>query len=402
MLTPSSVVTAQALPEAGQMRAAPTAGGLPEALQPGFLIAHYQLSGAGAQLAERAAALAVEQSVEMPLAGIADAGLRARVVARVGALDVASGRANLHLAEETVGQDPAQLLNMLFGNCSLQDDVTLLGVTLSAVFRARFPGSRFGIDGLRQKLGAPARPLTASALKPQGLPPADLARLAGRLARAGIDLIKDDHGIANQHSAPFAERVPAVQAAIAVANRETGRHTLYAPSLSGDAQEVTRQLDLLADEGVSMALACPFLLGVSRFAELTRHRHPVALMAHPALAGSPRIAPECLLGDLFPLFGADAVIFPNHGGRFSWSRTRCLTLAERIRSPGLTGRGALPIPAGGMQVERVEEMLDCYGRDVVLLIGGNLLAAPDLDHRARQFVDAAARWPASPTAGAAP
>jgi ribulose-bisphosphate carboxylase large chain len=37
----------------------------------------------------------------------------------------------------------------------------------------------------------------------------------------------------------------------------------------------------------------------------------------------------------------------------------------------------LPVAAGGMSVERVAEMLDDYGPDTMLLIGGNLLAAGD-------------------------
>jgi ribulose-bisphosphate carboxylase large chain len=34
----------------------------------------------------------------------------------------------------------------------------------------------------------------------------------------------------------------------------------------------------------------------------------------------------------------------------------------------------VPVPAGGMTLARVPEMLDFYGPDVMLLIGGSLLA----------------------------
>ena len=51
-------------------------------------------------------------------------------------------------------------------------------------------------------------------------------------------------------------------------------------------------------------------------------------------------------------------------------------------------RPALPVPAGGMTVERVDEMIADYGQDTMLLIGGGLLTAGDqLEERARQFVD---------------
>ena len=35
----------------------------------------------------------------------------------------------------------------------------------------------------------------------------------------------------------------------------------------------------------------------------------------------------------------------------------------------------MPVPAGGMTTDRVPEMLDFYGADVMLLIGGALLDA---------------------------
>jgi len=45
------------------------------------------------------------------------------------------------------------------------------------------------------------------------------------------------------------------------------------------------------------------------------------------------------------------------------------------------------VPAGGMSVERVPEMLEFYGKDAMLLIGGALLAAGDrMPEACREFV----------------
>jgi ribulose-bisphosphate carboxylase large chain len=40
-------------------------------------------------------------------------------------------------------------------------------------------------------------------------------------------------------------------------------------------------------------------------------------------------------------------------------------------------KAALPVPAGGMTLERTAEILDFYGEDTMLLIGGSLLMARD-------------------------
>ena len=56
--------------------------------------------------------------------------------------------------------------------------------------------------------------MTCSALKPQGLGPDDLGKLAFELAMGGLDFIKDDHGLANRSYSPFADRTRACAAAV--------------------------------------------------------------------------------------------------------------------------------------------------------------------------------------------
>lgn len=361
----------------------------------------YRIRSSADAIEARAQALAIEQSIEMPLDAVRDARVRAEVVGEVQAVEPTPGERDrfdvvLSLAAETAGDEPGQLMNVLFGNCSLQPDVELVDLELPEAMLARLPGPRFGIAGWRAAVGADGtrRPLSCTALKPQGLPPSALADLAYAFARAGIDVIKDDHGIADQASAPFALRVPAVQRAIARANREkadaggalAGHRSVYAPSLSGGPRRIGAHLRVLRDEGVGAALACPMIVGVPAFVELLRAEAGVPLLAHPAMAGQARIGEPLLLGRLFRLFGADATIFPNWGGRFSYPRDTCLAIADRARAPLGAHAPALPVPAGGMSVARVGEMLDEYGPDTMLLVGGNLLAAGDaMPERAAEF-----------------
>ena len=101
----------------------------------------------------------------------------------------------------------------------------------------------------------------------------------------------------------------------------------------------------------------------------------VAFLAHPSFGGASRIAPELLIGTLFRLFGADAVIFPTHGGRFGYTAETCRRIAAAARVNWVEMRRALPVPAGGITLARVPEILDFYGPDTMLLVGGSLLAA---------------------------
>ena len=356
-----------------------------------WIAATYRVRSTAAAIDARAQAIALEQSIEAPLEVVDDARVLRDVVGRVASVEPVGPdtfEVTIRLAVETTGFEAGQLLNILFGNTSLHEDVALVDAEFPASFAARFGGPRFGVAGIRELTGAHGRPLTCSALKPQGLGSAQLAAIAGTLARAGIDVVKDDHGLADQASAPFGERVRAVQRAVDDANRETGRRCVYAPSLTGHYGQLRTELDHARDAGVRMILVAPMVSGAGSLAALARDAG-VPILAHPALAGTTRIAPPLLLGKLFRLFGADATVFPNAGGRFSYSASTCRAIADAARAPWHGLAPMLPVPAGGMTVGRVPQMREDFGEDTMLLIGGSLLVAREaLAERAREFVAA--------------
>jgi ribulose-bisphosphate carboxylase large chain len=334
----------------------------------------YVVRGDAQSIDARARSIAIEQSVEMPVEAIDDGFVLDRIVGRVvhvAELSAGLFEVRIALAAETAGSDPGQLLNMLFGNTSLHDDVVLHDVDFPADYAAAFGGPRHGLEGLRQRVGAGRRALTCAALKPQGLAPDRLGDLARTFADAGIDYIKDDHGLADQGYSPFAARVAAVMAALG------GARARYVPTLSGDLDRMREQIAIAARAGVDTVMVAPMVAGLSNFHRIAREHPDVAFVAHPSMAGASRIAPALLFGKLFRMLGADAVVFPNYGGRFGYSRATCHGLA-RAALDDLAGlRPAVPVPAGGMTRDRVAEMLDFYGADVMLLIGGALLAARD-------------------------
>ncbi len=357
-----------------------------------WVSATYLLTSRADEVKKRAAALALEQSVEMPLDAVGDPKIRESIVARVAsieAIDAQRHRVTLQLATATTGEDVTQLTNMLFGNCSLQDDVELEDVAFPPELLKRFGGPRHGIAGLRALVGAPQRPLTCTALKPQGSSPQTLAQLCETFGRAGIDVIKDDHGIADQAYAPFVERIRACQAAAERASAAIGKPVVYAPSLVGSPRRIFEQAERARECGLRAVLLAPMLIGLGTFAELVATFPEFVVLAHPAFGGASRISPVWLFGKFFRLLGADAIIYPNYGGRFAYSADVCRALANAAREPWDAIRPAMPVPAGGMPVERVGEMIAFYGRDVMLLIGGSLLSAGDrLAERSRSFVEA--------------
>jgi len=294
----------------------------------------------------------------------------------------------VRIAVETVGGDVAQLVNMIFGNCSLWENVQFTGIELPPTLLARFPGPRHGIAGIRALADAPRRPLTAVAMKPQGMRVPELAAMCRTFALAGVDIIKDDHGIANQSYSPFAERVRACQAAVAEVLAATGKPSFYAPHLIGTPRSLRERARIAREEGVRVVLVAPMVVGLPAFFDLVDEFPEFVYLGHPSFGGAARIAPPLLFGRLYRLFGVDAPIFVNYGGRFAYPQAECGAIAGESRAPWGALRPAMPVPAGGMRLDRVEELVDFYGPDTVLLIGGNLLLAEGeaLLARAREFV----------------
>ena len=353
----------------------------------------YRVRAAAADIDVRIEALLLEQTVELPRSALRTAFVRENVVGRVVAIEPLEAddyRVTLAQPRAATADDPAQLLNVLFGNCSLQPDVELEDVRLPRALAAVLGGPRFGIAGLRRLLGVHGRAVTASVLKPIGLSVGETAALCRTLALSGLDLVKDDHGLADHSFSPYAERVAACLEAIRDAAQRTGRRTLYVPNLIGTPATVLHQACQARELGVEAVMVSPMLIGLPTLNQLARETG-MAVLAHPAFGGSLRISPVALLGRLFPLFGADAVIYPSFGGRFSYGPDVCAAVAGALRAPSAPIAPAFPVPAGGMRVEHMPAVLDFYGPDTVLLIGGSLLDAPGeaaLLERSGQFVAA--------------
>ncbi|MBX9925043.1 MAG: ribulose 1,5-bisphosphate carboxylase [Hyphomicrobiaceae bacterium] len=330
----------------------------------------------------------------MPPSAILDRRVLAEVIGRVeGVTAIGDGRfeARIALAVETTGAEPGQLLNMLFGNASILEDVELAAVELPPALLAAFSGPRYGSTGLKARVGASGRALTCSALKPLGMSAVALAGLASKLARGGLDYIKDDHGLADQRSAPFAERVPAVAAAVRAATGDSGHATRYLPNVSGNLDAIRHQVRIARDAGLDTLLIAPMIVGLAAFHTIVRENADMAFVAHPAMAGSVRIAPAALIGTLFRAFGADGLIYPNVGGRFGYSPETCRAIAAAAAAPMGTMKPALPVPAGGMTLQRIPEILGFYREDAMLLIGGDLLGAGErMTEEARTFQAAVA------------
>lgn len=359
-----------------------------------MLRATYHLrSDSKADAAAKAADVAREQTVEVP-EGTAPA-VEARLVGRIETLEPdGDGRWRVVIAYDPVivGDDVTELFNLLFGNISMKPAVRLIDLAFPETMLRALPGPRFGIPGIRELCGAARRPLVCTATKPLGLDARALAELCFRFARAGADIVKDDHNLADQPSAPFRERVERCQEAVERANRETGGRTLYFPNVTGTLTDLAERVERVQRAGCRGVLVNLLPQGVD--AARAVGARGLAVLAHPTMSGAffgtdHGIAPDVLYGLLYRVIGSDGVVYTNVGGRFSYFTLElCQAINRRLRAPLGPIRTAFPVPGGGVDAARIAQWIDLYGNDTMFLIGSSLLRAPDLEAATRRVVDA--------------
>ena len=361
-------------------------------------LAVYHLTGTRDEALARAEDICLEQTVEYPEDLIPRQDIRDQILGRVVSFEPEGDdcfEARIEFPIETAGGELTQLLNVLFGNISIKPGYRLMSFELPDELSGRFRGPRFGRSGLRDLLDVHDRPLLSTAIKPMGLSAGELADYAKQFALGGIDLIKDDHGLADQPFCRYEERVRLLAKTVREANAQTGMRCLYAPNITAPADQIVDRARLAREVGAGAYLVSPGLVGFDTMRHIADDNEAgLPILGHPAFMGAFTASPTsgishgALYGQICRLAGADVVIFPNYGGRFSFSEDECRDIIHGTSCPMGNLRPIFPSPAGGMKVDRVAELCRFYGNDSVLLIGGDLhRQGPDLAENCRRLAD---------------
>ena len=355
----------------------------------------YRIFGSEKEARVRAEDICIEQTVEFPADEVPDGIIRDHVFGRIESFerqDTESFKAVISYAVEIAAGELTQLLNVIFGNSSIKPGIRVEHLDLPESLLKHFKGPRFGREGLRKLLNVPRRPLLSTAIKPMGLSCQEFADLAYRFALGGMDMIKDDHGLTNQCCSPFEERVKRCAEAVRKANKETGGRTIYIANVTAPAREVMNRARIAKQAGAGGLMVAPGLIGMDLMRELADDDNiALPVLTHPALQGSfvtgqGGLSHGVIFGQLARLAGADATIFPNFGGRFSFSREECSKIVVVTVEPMGRLKTIFPAPGGGMSFDKVPDMLETYGQDLIFLIGGGLFKhGLDLVENCRSF-----------------
>jgi 2,3-diketo-5-methylthiopentyl-1-phosphate enolase len=305
--------------------------------------------------------------------------------------------------------DIPALLTTVFGKVSMDGKIRLVDLTLSAEFISRFKGAKFGIAGMRERLGVHGRPLLMSIFK--SCIGHDLPALVEQFrlqALGGVNLIKDDEIFFENQLAPFDKRLPACLEAAREVEQETGHPVHYAINLTGRTDELKDKAKRAAEKGATVFLLNVLTYGFDVLQSLAEDPEiPVPIMAHPAMAGAfypPQeygIAASVILGRLMRLAGADMVLYPSPYGSVALEKEEALKVADMLREDWtyseaevgtgaelVTGQGTtnkrtvpdlrpvFPVPSAGIHPGLVPLLVRDFGTDFIVNAGGGIHGHP--------------------------
>lgn len=359
-------------------------------------------------LARAAAVLAGEQSTGTftRLAAETDA-LRDRSAARIEDLRVSGssdhpalpcrlqgarherGRVTVSWPMGSFGTSLPTLLATVAGNLFELAELSacrLVDLSLPEAFARDHPGPQFGTPGTRAAMGGYTGPLIGTIIKPSvGLTAAETADLVRNLIGAGIDFIKDDELQAHGANCPLSERVAQVMAVIRRHADRTGKRVIYAFNITGEIDEMRRNLDLLSEHEACCAMVCLNAVGLPGL-RFVRDHSPHLIHGHRAGWGLYSRSPDIgisfpVMQKLWRLAGADHLHVNGLASKFTEPDTVVAEAARSVQAPVCEGGPAhlaMPVFSSGQTVWQVGPSRALLGNDdFIYCAGGGIMSHPN-------------------------
>lgn len=273
----------------------------------------------------------------------------------------------------------------------------------------KFPGPRLGTTGIREIIGH-AGPVLGTVPKPKvGRTAHEQAVLAQRLWTAGdgsYDFIKDDENLTNLPFNRFEDRVVEVLKVAKEVTRETGRKKLYLCNIThSDIDVMLSRAQKIYENGGYVAMMDVVTTGFAAVHSLRKKMPELAIHAHRAMHGfMTRESGEGIRGDgelkgfsvsmlilakIYRLLGVDSLHVGSPKSKMqdygeSEIIARAMTTQEtpadsKFHTLGQKWFGikeVWPTASGGLHPGVMDTVVDKFGKDCFIQLGGGVLGHP--------------------------
>lgn len=280
-----------------------------------------------------------------------------------------------------------QVLSVIGGN--LFGLEALKGVRLEDVFFPRsildqFKGPKFGIQGMRDMLKRPEKPLVGTIVKPKiGLPPQGYADYIYESGMGGLTNGKDDETLSNQKFCPLEDRVVAVAEAIDRVKDETGHVMMHAINVSTSGHQILEVADRAQELGASELMVDVITCGFAAVQALAEDPSiKVPIHVHRTMHGAITRNRDhgiamVVFSKLVRMCGGDALHVGTFGvGKMSGGAEEDLANQRACVATDVPYKAVMPVCSGGMHPALIEPLVKITGLDVQIQAGGGVAGHP--------------------------
>ncbi len=279
-----------------------------------------------------------------------------------------------------------QILSIVAGNLFGLDSlkgVRLEELQLPRVVVERYPGPQFGIEGLRDVLDRPEKPLVGTIVKPKiGLPPKEFADYVYEAGRGGLTNSKDDETLVDQDFCPLEDRVNSVSETLDRLEEE-GHLMIHAHNISTSAHEILEAADLALENGARQLMVDVLTVGFSGLQALAEDPSvDVPLHVHRAMHGALTRNPEhgismAVISTLCRIAGGDALHIGTYGaGKMHADISHELRCKDILTQDMYGIKKMMPVSSGGLHPGVIFDLMEKSGNDVQIQAGGGVSGHP--------------------------
>lgn len=280
-----------------------------------------------------------------------------------------------------------QILSIIAGNLFGLDSlegVRLVDLEIPSSIVNKYPGPQFGIEGLRDILNRPNKPLIGTIVKPKiGLPPKEFADYVYEAGKGGLTNSKDDETLVDQDFCPLEERVNKVSEKLDLLEEE-GHKIIHAHNISTTTHQILDAADLSLENGARQLMVDVLTVGFSGVQALAEDPSvDVPIHVHRAMHGAITKNPEHgiampVIAKLVRMAGGDALHTGTYGTGKMHAEIEEELHSKRVLLEDMHGlKKMMPVASGGLHPGLVPELVKKSGWDVQIQAGGGVSGHPD-------------------------
>jgi ribulose-bisphosphate carboxylase large chain len=348
------------------------------------LICTFKVEPEGISLKEAAGAIAAESSIgtwtELSTIQPYVEKLAAHVFSIEG--DIAKIAYPIELFEE--GNMPnilSSIAGNVFGLKALRN-LRLLDIQFPDELMNGFLGPQFGIEGIRNLLKVPSRPLVGTIIKPKlGLRTADHAKVAYEAWLGGCDIVKDDENLSSQSFNMFQDRLVQTLQTRDLAEKDTGERKVYMINITAETEVMINRAEAVAAQGGEYVMVDILTCGWSALQTLRKQNFKLVIHAHRA--GHAAFTKNCLHGiamrpiaTVARVIGVDQLHVGTVVGKMSETKQEVLENIDACKMKLDDLKSVMPVASGGLHPRLVPELMQYFGNDFVIQAGGGIHGHP--------------------------